>query len=423
LSSDFTLYRESAAFVRRLERAVQAYDESAYHSARRINWSYRYATGFGETEGELYTRDPDRYLAILEEPTPGVEDVFSLPVDRRGLIRILLKIAAHWLFAALGLVAARTRKRADLHIYRKCYADDIENVFDPLEAGVLRHVFPFPLNLRRQWRYLALLKQTHKPFVLAGYPYAPADVIDFLRNRTVASLRKLEARAQIRLGRAIKRQRKWTCIQLSDEFDICSLDFVRTLRRPDLRVINSAHGVGKYFPVHAYDEFRVLTRLQQEYYRATRPCHYVMNKFLPSRPAAPAGETISTGMKLVFVSQTFGPAGKYLAQCEDEVLDLLATSLGGRTDLELLIKPHPNRSTFLERKPFSILRSLDNLGSPGKTIFVSFFSTSYLDPAFRGRHLLLRYGVIRPEICFDDASVVSIDQLVQTVRDALRDYD
>ena len=44
------------------------------------------------------------------------------------------------------------------------------------EADVLRMVYPFPLNVRRQLRYLASLRSSGRPWRLAGHAYAVRDV-------------------------------------------------------------------------------------------------------------------------------------------------------------------------------------------------------------------------------------------------------
>lgn len=420
---DVPLYKESAAFVRRLEDAVRAYGESKHRWSRRTNWSYRYAADFHLKEAHLFSQDPDRYLSGIEGPRPTVEDVFLLPVNGSTLIKTLMKVAAHWLFSLLGaLLCFRRNHHAEAHIYRKCYVDDIETVFDPDENGVHRFVFPFPLNAKRQWRYIQSLRRRSAPFTLAGYPYGIRDLICFLIKRDTRSLERLESRAQIRLGRTVRRQANWQTIQLSDEFDICSLDFVGALRRPGIRIVNSAHGVGKYFPVHAYDEFWILTRKQEGYYHALRSCSYVLGRLLPSQPslAAPRGQQ-STPSKLqfVFVSQTSGRTGAYLDRCEREVLARLIEEFAGSNSIELLFKPHPNRVIPLRLPGFQVLESLAALGSPETTIFVSFFSTSHVDPAFQGIKLLLSYGLIRPGICFDDTDgIVTLDELIQAVRGA-----
>jgi hypothetical protein len=421
---DAPLLKESKAFVRRLETALARFNESRHRTARRLNWSYRYASGFYVKEAELFASDPDRYLDGGLEPVSTVEDVFPVTVGLKKILETLLKVCVHWIFHLVGLVTGPFFPHRQARIFRKCYVDDVENVFDPDERDVVRFIFPFPLGMRRQLKYIAFLVRGGYRFRIAGYPYGIVDLLRFLRRRDVGSLERLEARAQVRLGLTIRRQPNWEKIQLSDEFDICSLDFVGALRRPGLKVINSAHGVGKYFPVHAYDEFHVLMQKQIDYYKGLWPCRYMITSLLssqktdmnaPVQPAAASGD-----IQFVFVSQTSASAGDYLDRCETEVLGALAERFGATAGIDLYIKSHPNRAKPLDLAGFKNLGSLSDLRSPDRTIFVSFYSTSHIDPAFKGTRLLLSYGLIRPGIAFDDdGSIVDLDRLVRILESRL----
>ena len=414
---DIPLLKEAKTFVRRLETAVQAYGESRHRSARRINWSYRYAKDFHAAEARVFAADPDAYLAGVTTPKPQVEDVFRQEVCRCKLAETLLKVSAHWGFALIGWGVDQFAGKPKGSIYRKCYVDDIENVFNQDEKDVVRFVFPFPLNAKRQWKYLSFLRQRRYPFRLAGYPYSLRDLLTLLHRHDVEALRRLETRAQLRLGRSIRSASNWQVMQLSDEFDIASLDLVGALKRRGIRIVNRAHGVGKYFPIQGYDEFHVLMRVQEDYYRSIRPCRFVLGSLSTSQPGVSSGETVTGArLQLVFVSQTSSRTGAYLEKCESEVLSALSNTFGGRKDVELLIKAHPNRASPLVVEGFHPLGALSDLGSAERTVFVSFYSSSHIDPAFKGRRFLLSYDMIRPGIAFDDAgTIVDLESLLQQI--------
>lgn len=419
--ADVPLLKESTAFVRRLEQGLHSRNECRYHAARRVNWSYRYASQFHAAELELFCKNPDAYLAIPLEPTPQVEDVFVQSVSKAKLLEVVAKVAAHWLFAAVGYVMRVGKPLQDKSIYRKCYVDEMENIYDPDESGVMRYVYPFPLSVKRQLRYFQYLARKRYPFRTAGYPYDFRDLFHFILRRDVRSLQKLESRAQVRLGRLIRSQRNWKTLQLADEFDICGLDFVRSVKRSDLQVVNAAHGVGKYFPFHAYDEFRILMQRQEEYYKSIFPCRYVRQDLRSSGQDAGWADTDAGGaIQLVFVSQTSTRAGAYLGDCEHDVLQRLRKSFQGRDDIELWIKVHPNRKEPLRVEGFQILQSLSMLRSEQNTVFVSFFSTSHIDPAFKGRRYLLNYELLKPAIAFDDdGSILDLEGFIRAVTELL----
>jgi hypothetical protein len=331
---------------------------------------------------------------------------------------VLLKVIVHHVFRILGkLYGALVRSRGE-RIYRKCYVDDIELVFDPNQTGVVRAVYPFPLSVRRQLRYLRYLRDGRYSFRLAGVPYGFRDLVVFALRRDVGSLRRLETRAQIRHAREVALG-GFGLIQLSDEFDMGSLDLTRMLCRCGVKVVNSAHGVGKYLPIHAYPTFLVLTNRQIDYYRAIRFCNYTIRS-LNVRPPS-AGARISTSspsrVNLVFLGQTFGGISRIIADAEAEIVTRLRGEFAGAAGLCLLYKPHPTAAHLPAPTGFEKLSDASTVNGLSETIFVSMFSTCQIDPNFVGRKLLVRTHLIRPEIAFDDTEdIVDLNKLIQLVR-------
>lgn len=418
---EIPLLRESAPFVSRLMAAAQAFRQPRYFLHRRVNWSYRYEDEFYDREVAHFLEDPDAYVAASCQAQPQLCDIHLKKLGARQVGVLLMKVLSHRLFGLLGKVADRRIKAARTRIYRKGYVDDIELVFEQNQGGVVRAIFPFPINLRRQLRYLGYLRRNGRLFKLDGNPYAFGDVLRFVARRDVASLMRMEARAQIRQARAVLRLGVHE-VQLSDEFDIGSLDFVRYLARYPVRVINSAHGVGKYYPVHCYREFRVVTNRQTQYYHAIRQCNYVVRQLNDSS----AGRTLDRGggdtsaeerVRLVVLSQRFGEQPGVIADAERELLDCLRRELGGAAGVKLFYKPHPNRSGSSGVPGFTSLSSLLPVNDLDGTIYVSFFSTCQIDPAFKGKKILIRAKHIYPEIAFDESEpILSMSELVQLVR-------
>ncbi|MEO7157339.1 MAG: hypothetical protein ABI039_07255, partial [Vicinamibacterales bacterium] len=397
--------------------AARRFAEPRYHFHRRVNWSYRYDREFYAREAARFVASPDAYLSGRLAPDTELADVFPLPLSGRQTLTILLKVLAHLSFHFLGRFADRTIRARGATIYRKCYVDDIELVFDPRQSGVVRAVYPFPINLGRQLRYLRSLRRQGLHFKLDGNPYLPGDVARFVRRRDVRSLMRMESRAQIRQAARVTRL-GMTDFQLSDEFDIGSLDFTRRLARAPVRVVNSAHGVGKYFPVHGYPEFHVLTRRQEQYYHAVRPCRYSLRRLNDnSGPATSSGSTAPVGVSLVFLSQTFGGLDDVIARNEAFVLARLRDELAGVPGVRLFYKPHPNRKSLEGVAGFERLTDIAAVNGAAGTLFASFFSTCQIDPAFKGRKVLLRGDLIHPEIAFDDDEIIlDVAALVDLVR-------
>jgi len=414
---EIPLLRESSVFAGRLIEATRRFGDMKYQFHRRVNWTHRYDEKFYQLEADCFQSDPEAYLAYQTRVAPQVSDVFVYKLRPKQVITVLMKVAAHWLFGVLGSVANRGIRLSGASIYRKCYVDDIELVFDPEERGVVRAVYPFPLNTGRQLRYLRFLHDKKYRFKLAGNPYLMMDLIRFLLRRDVRSLQSMESRAQVRHACQVA-EHGFKKVQLSDEFDIGSLDFARTLARLSVHVINSAHGVGKYFPMHAYQEFYVITERQKQYYHAIRPCSYTL-RTLNDRAVLSSPTTelvVSPKIRFVFLSQVFEGVTDVISSNEATLLRRLSTEFADSLDIRLLYRPHPNRHQFVVPEGFQLLLSLDEVNGHLDTVFASFYSTCQIDPAFKGRKVLIRGHLIYPEISFDDVeSIYESEGLVRYI--------
>lgn len=415
---EITMLRQSRAFVQRLARAAVAHGRTRYHLHRRINWHHRYDADFYQGEASLFIADVDSYVEDSCPAKPRVADLYSQRVRPRALLVTLAKIFAHWGFLLLGALAAARHRNAGLLIYRKAYVDDIEIVYDTDQPSVLRAVYPFPVSVRRQWRYLLHLRRKGYAWQLTGNRYSVSDVLRLLFKRDLRSLQRMESRAQIRSALAVVKAGFKTA-QLSDEFDLGSLDFCRTLGRKGLHVVNSAHGVGKYLPVHAYREFHVLTDRQREYYMATRDCTY-SRRLLNGRAPAVAGvqsshaATDTSRINLVFLSgrSTRGIGEEFLALNESAALSRLGPAFGTSEGVRLLFRPHPNNHNPIAPPGFELLTTLDAVNGQANTVFVSYSSTCQIDPAFDGRKVLIRGHFMYPEMWFDSTEeMMSLDEL------------
>lgn len=422
-TQEIPLLRESVAFAARLVAAVDRFDAPRYQRQRRANWTYRYDSEHYARESALFRADPLAYLDGRAPPARQPADVFAQRLRGKTVLTMAAKVLAHWAFRLLGRMAEHELPAQGVVVYRKAYVDDIELVFDPEQQGVVRAVYPFPISLPRQWRYLRRLQDEGRRFKLAGHAYAAADLLRLLWRRDVGALRRMESRAQVRHAREVAalgvRQ-----VQLSDEFDIGSLDFARTLVRCGAQVVNSAHGVGKYFPVHAYPEFRVLTRRQADYYHAIGPCRYELRKLNLHRAMAGSGTTGQTAREvaLVFLSQVFGGISPLIAEAEGRVVSVLASMLSGVPGVRLLYKPHPNNERPTPPEGFAFLPDVLAVNGRAGTVFASFFSTCQIDPSFAGTKVLLREQLIHPEIAFDDTEpVLDAAGLVAMIRSLARD--
>lgn len=418
---EIRMLQQSNIFVRRLIEAARALGDSTYRLHRRVNWSHRHHARFYQDEAGLFTSNVDEYMAGRCTSAPVIDDVFEQRLSSKGLMVAIAKVLAHWLFLLVGSFQARTRR--NLSIYRKAYVDDIELVFDTQQPSVLRAVYPFPVSVRRQVRYLTDLFRRGVPWMLTGNPYAPSDVVRLLLRRDLRSLQRLESRAQIRSAFTVA-ERGFKLAQLSDEFDLGSLDFARTLAYRGIEVVNSAHGAGKYLPMHAYQEFHVLTGRQQEYYIATRPCRYVRRVLNEKVAVVAAGigskvEPDDSMISFVFLSGTtsYSVGEEYLARNESEAFRRLGDALAHQARIRLLYRPHPNRHAPVPPPHFELLTTLEAVNGHAGTVFGSYSSTCQIDPAFKGRKILIRGEFMFPETWFDDTEeMMNLDELIAELR-------
>lgn len=415
---EIPLLRESAAFAARLIEAASRFGDAKYQFHRRVNWSHRYDETFYEREADFFRSAPDAYLAGHQHTAPQLVDVFALKLRPKQVLTVLMKVTAHWIFHVLGSFSGRVSRMNGVHIYRKCYVDDIELVFDPDEIGVIRAVYPFPLNIGRQLRYLRSLREKGYRFKLAGNPYSAKDLTIFLMRRDVHSLQRLESRAQVRhayqvVGLGMK------TIQLSDEFDIGSLDFARTLARFPTDVVNSAHGNGKYYPIHAYKVFYVLTQKQQQYYKSVFECSYRLRKLNDTaglRKTAKITEK-KPPVSVVFLGQTSAYASPIINNNEKDALHRLHLALADNVKIKLYYKRHPSNTWPKYYHGYEELIDLDFVNDMENTIYVSLFSSCQIDPSFKGRKILLRSHLIYPEIAFDESEEIrNMDELIEIIK-------
>lgn len=413
---EIPLLRCSSTYAWRLIEASKQFAESRYQFHRRVNWSYRYSNRFYENESLRFIDNPQRYIDNQIDGDFQLDDVFKVQLPIKQVAIVAVKVFAHWMFYFFGkLIGRRTSRK--FSIYRKAYVDDIELVFDQDQQGVLRAVYPFPLNVGRQLRYFRFLCKNGYDFKTDGNPYSPFDFLKFLLNRDLRSLQRMETRAQIRHAYEVALTGV-DVIQLSDEFDLGSLDFCRAIRRLQVRIVNSAHGVGTYLPTHAYHEFHVLTQRQSLYYLPIYGCEYKQRLLnvntLDNRSLAPVCG--KSKVVLVFLSQTSFSVSQIVSENEEKVVSRLATEFYPSASIDLLYKAHPNNHTPITPLGFQPLLNLATVnGHPG-VVFVSLFSTCYLDPNFIGRKLLIRTGLIYPELVFDNMDdIMNLEDLVQYI--------
>ena len=134
-------------------------------------------------------------------------------------------------------------------------------------------VYPAPYSRQRQRTFFT----QHRPGAggrgLAGLPFRAWDVVAAMLARPsqrAVAVACAEHQANTRHGVELARAGVCT-LYTTDEFEIGSFALHQAFRAEGGRSVNAAHGVGLYCPIVGYNEFRVLTAGQADYYRANNP--------------------------------------------------------------------------------------------------------------------------------------------------------
>lgn len=176
------LFNESIRFSKNLDSLVSSSQYSHYKKKYMVNLHYKYDKIFYNAEGDLFSKNPSDYVSNYNEIYCSHEFDSALSerkVDFSLYTKVLVKVLAHLFFRFIGFCQSVFHK-TESSIIRKCYVEDVEALFD-LECDV-RLIYPFPLSIRRQLKYLLFLNGSAKRFLFDGIPY---DITSFIDRKSV----------------------------------------------------------------------------------------------------------------------------------------------------------------------------------------------------------------------------------------------
>ncbi len=390
--------KQNVFFVKRLIIACSKFRETNYRKNTRINWTYKYDGNFVENEYEIFKQSPELYLSNqIYDIESNVGDIFAKQLTWRFLFKITMKVLAHWLF----ICAAKIKHGQESDVYRKCYVDDIESAYPNTPSYVCKWVYPFPIGLIRQLKYIKRCIHLGQNWRFAGIPYSFYDLWRCFRNRDFYSFTRMETRAQIRHAIEINIL-GYKKIELSDEFDVGSYNFSAAARHLGMQVCNTAHGIGTYMPIHSYSLFRVLTKKQMSYYHSVRGAIYeiytLSNRIAPTITSNQTCDCGDSVICLVVSSISYGYKEEFeLHISEERVTSILSSNFAAEECVKLLYRPHPNNRAPNIPPGFTLAPNLDCISNK-KMIVLSFNSTCHIDPTFKGEKILIKDQGLYPEI-------------------------
>jgi hypothetical protein len=401
--------KQSIQYIKRLDIACSRYYESKYKNNIRKNWTYKFDNQFLSSEYEIFSKKPDIYLSgSLKQDELHVKDIYHESINSNLLIRVLFKILIHWVFRIIS-------KIHDVKhgvIYRKCYVDDIDSVYSDYSLDVCKWIYPFPIGAKRQINYIKKCIKENQNWKFAGLPYGIIDAYILILKRDFHSYIKLETRAQIRHGQEISKL-NYKKIEISDEFEIGSLNFTLTARRYGLFVENCAHGIGAYLPVHAYNKFKILTKKQSQYYQNIRKTNY--EKYSLAIRIAPSLHNSICEIKNNNIACLIASSLSYkyedeveLNKSEIKICKFLADMFKNNQNITLFYRPHPNNANPIIPNGFQLAPNIETIDWE-KTVIISFNSTIHIDPTYKGIKILVKDEGLYPEIMFGD-DVVALNK-------------
>jgi hypothetical protein len=335
----------------------------------------------------------------------------------RFRLRTLLRAVAHRLFRLFGKLAALNGKgpgdavSADGRLFRT-WVDVSLEIFQPQPTDGVILVYPFPLNLRRQMKYIGRLRSEGFRFQLFGAPYSLLDVASWATRPCDRRLAEIERDTMRRHAHELVERFGAKSLITSEDFEFGTFALGSSLRDLGVRVENFAHGVGKYCPYVSYDRFVVLNDAQENYYRQfgdVGQFDYFPEESFDWSAADPRS--------LVLVDQLIVRDGSLLDKLEEEILAIMKT-VAAEYDLAIAVKLHPNSKLSTSERRDGVEQVRDIRWLPGEAIFITVFSTAYLTFRELGQTLLVGNRYIDPKLVFGNrAPVVDISDLEGTLKE------
>lgn len=408
------LFSQVRGYADGIERQIRATVSSRYQRRRLVNFFHRFDDSYRDAEEALFLSDPGRYSHKAGSSSIN-QDLLATRLPGRLVVRQVLKTLAHWAFRIAGSLQSSAVDRTAYTRLRRCYVEDVEALFGT-DAELLRLIYPFPLSVARQIRYVRLLRNEGKSYTLAGLPYAFSELLTLVAAGTYGHLLRMEARAQIRHAREMSAFPKLHTIQTSDEYDFGTIYFCRSLRRRRITILNAAHGISKYLPNHEYDEFDALTQEQISFYDNYNACRFRIRQLTPPPPNNAYESNVTT---VVLLGQYSRNMSDLLKDAESQMLDIVTEVASRNKNVRFLYRKHPNNDSDVTLAK-GIELSDGRLLAGNNVIQFSLYSTCQIDPNFVGCKFLVETKFIKPQFAYgSEEPIIQIDDLASHLANLL----
>lgn len=406
----YILFNQSFVYVKKIDDYIRLSGFGEYHHKKIVNFIYKYDLNFYLSEQKAFSSEPDLYESIETCKVYPNTNLINERLPISFVCKAVIKALIHLFFRFVGNIQLLFINKKKFHVVRKSYVDDVEMLFHD-DDKVIRFVYPFPLNLRRQLSYLKYLKKNDLKYVLAGLPYRIRDLYFLLKFKKYNNYLRMENRAQILHAYELQKLKNVKVVQCAEEYEIGSLIYAKMVNRLGMTIMNRAHGVGKYLPYHSYTSFDVLTDSQAIYYNYFNKTNH---EIIAINANIQQVKKIPDEIVLCFLGQYSESSPKIIYEDEIDILNIISKVAANYNTVNYLYKKHPNcRSINIEE--FSGIDILDGkvvAGDPSLILQISLYSTCQIDPNFIGDKVLIETQYIKPRLLYGEAQpVVNIDEL------------
>ncbi len=348
----------------------------------------------------------DRYFAQKKgEKLENTENRYVKLSTLKLKMRITIKVFLNKAFLFFGHFSK------DKFVCDKLVRTWVDVTYELYEKDIDREntlfvVYPFSINRKRQIDYIKFLKSKGIKYVYSGYNYAFTDLLKWLLGSDDADLAALENNANERHADFLLNRIEFNQLLTTDEFEVSSFILNRKIKNAGKKVINKAHGVGKYSPFVCYDEFWVFNSAQRNYYGTFSP-EIIFQDYPVDKP------TVVESIKhVVLVSQQLTGNNESVADFENRVLKELSCT----DKYKVCVKLHPNSKIEEHVDASGIEYFKTNPDYMNNSVFLTAYSTAYLTFQKFGTTYLVGDALNDPSLVFGrEARIIDIDSLKEFI--------
>lgn len=327
---------------------------------------------------------------------------------RRGFF--LVKFLISYLYILMSLVKFNFREELNRSLIRS-WVEISEHLFQEHYNHSLILIYPFGIRPTRQLKYFLRCLRSKKAVQLTGINYNFKDLfyVLFSRNYDI-NLVKFELNGFINHSNWLRKKNP-NKLYTTDDFEVASL--ACHSRLTNVKIVNSAHGIGFYNLYIHYTSFLVFNEAQKEYYEQFNDhVEYKVRK---------SPMTISNLCKdketyLVYIFGGMEQKGIYHKNqfnyeliMEGKIIEEIK-KVSNNLGIKAIIKIHPNTSNrtikYLEETyhlPAKRKIDFDSINP----IYFNIVSTAYFDFSKYGQVIFVIDDLLKPELYFGKEIITS----------------